>query len=70
MHELLKTQRVSIAVLFFGFILLIGLMVNKAPKTPFTMTATEMLANMPDFEHITVNTAKNLKGDTKQLRIY
>jgi len=66
MHELLKTQRISIAVLFFGLLLLIGLMVRKAPKSPFTMTATEMLERMPTYEHTTVAMAHKIKGDTNK----
>lgn len=64
MNELLKTQRISIAVLFFGMLLLIGLMVRKAPKAPFTMTATEMLANMPNYEHVTLGQAHKMQADT------
>lgn len=64
MQELLKTQRISIAVLIVGLLLLIGLMVKQAPKSPFTMEATEMLANMPDFEHVTGVMAKNMNKDT------
>jgi len=64
MQELLKTQRISIAVLIIGLLLLIGLMVRKAPKTPFVMTATEMLESMPDYKHVSVTMAKNMKGDT------
>jgi len=64
MNELLKTQRISIAVLFFGLILLIGLMVRKAPKAPFTMTATEMLDRIPDYEHVTLAQAHKMQNDT------
>ena len=64
MQELLKTQRISIAVLVVALLLLIGLMVKKAPKNPFTMTAQEMLKNMPDQEHVTSATAHKLQADT------
>jgi len=64
MQELLKTQRISIAVLIVGLLLLVGLMVRQAPKSPFTMEATEMLAHMPDFEHVTVAMADKMKTDT------
>ena len=64
MQELLKTQRISIAVLIIVLLLLVGLMVRKAPKTPFIMDATEMLAKMPEFEHVTVAMAKDMNADT------
>tara|TARA_R110002050_G_scaffold263772_1_gene404412 strand:- start:7978 stop:8592 length:615 start_codon:yes stop_codon:yes gene_type:complete len=64
MHELLKTQRISIAVLFFGFLLVIGLMVRKAPKSPFTMTAVEMLQKIPAYEHTSAAMAHKINNDT------
>ena len=64
MQELLKTQRISIAVLFFGMLLLIGVMAKKVPKAPFTMTATEMLAELPNYEHVTVAQAHKMQTDT------
>lgn len=66
MQELLKTQRISIAVLVIAFLLLIGLMVKKAPQTPYTMTAKEMNHTLLDFEHVTVAMAKNMKSDTNK----
>ena len=64
MNELLKTQRISIAVLFFGLLLLIGLMVRKAPKAPFTMEATEMLEKIQAFDHLSPEMVNQVKNDT------
>jgi rhodanese-related sulfurtransferase len=64
MHELLKTQRISIAVLVIALVLLIGLMAKTSPKSPFIMTATEMLTLIPTVKHTTVDMAKKVNGDT------
>lgn len=66
MNELLKTQRISIAVLFFGLLLLIGLMVRKAPKAPFTMEATEMLDKIQAFDHLSTDMVNKVKDDTSK----
>jgi len=66
MNELLKTQRISIAVLFFGLLLLIGLMVRKAPKTPFIMEATEMLEQIPTFKHVQTSMVSKMTNDTNK----
>lgn len=64
MHELLKTQRISIAVLVIALLLLVGLMAKTSPKSPFTMTAPEMLTLVQSTEHTSIAMAKNVNGDT------
>lgn len=64
MKELLKTQRISIAVLFFGMLLLIGVMAKKVPEAPFKMNPIEMLAELPNYENVTISQAQKMKLDT------
>ena len=66
MTELVKTQRIFIAVLIIGLLLLAGIMVKKAPKAPFKMTAQEMLVNLDGFEHVTKSQALSLKDKTEE----
>lgn len=66
MTELQKTQRISIAVLLIGLLLIIGIMVKKAPKNPFTVSAQEMLVDIDGFEHVTNTQAFSLQNDTNE----
>jgi rhodanese-related sulfurtransferase len=66
MNELQKTQRISIAVLLIGIVLIIGIMVKKAPKNPFSLSAQEMLDNIDGFEHVTSSQAQQMQNDTNQ----
>lgn len=64
MDELLKTQRITIAVLVVIGLLLIGLMVKKAPEAPYSLTAQQMLAKLESASQITPFEARQLVGDS------
>jgi rhodanese-related sulfurtransferase len=67
MNELQRTQRISIAVLIIAVVLVIGLMIKEKPKFTYAISASEMLAKLPEVEQITPETAKTLIGDTSKV---
>ena len=67
MNELQRTQRISIAVLIIAVVLVIGLMIKEKPKFAYTISASEMLAKLPEVEQVTPEMAKSMSSDTTKV---
>ena len=64
MRELLRTKRITIAVIVFIFILIIGFLTAEKPVYTYRITPKEMLAELPLIYFLTPDEAMDLMYDS------